>query len=138
MSAKRGVVYWDSTALLSALFRDDHSEAAVSCAREPGAHIVSSLAWAESHAVIARLERERALACVLADAAREALDLGPWRRVNLAPDWRSLAELARRWPLRGADLWHLALAVRLRADLPELEMLTFDSKLSAAARGEGM
>ena len=37
-------------------------------------HFLSTLAWAEVHAVIARIERERALAKVLAAAAREALE----------------------------------------------------------------
>jgi len=137
-SVAQRVVYWDASALLSVLFRDEHSGVAAPRAREPGAHLVSSLAWAEAHAVIARLQRERMLADVLVEAAREALELGPWHRINVAPDWRSLAEPAQRWPLRGADLWHLALAARLHAELPELELLTFDTRLAAAARGEGL
>ncbi|MGC8486111.1 MAG: hypothetical protein ACP5O6_10865, partial [Candidatus Baltobacteraceae bacterium] len=45
---------------------------------------------------------------------------------------------AARYPLRGADLWHLALAVDLAEELPELRLLTFDSVLDAAARAEGL
>ncbi len=55
-------VYWDSSAILSALFRDRHSDEASKCARSLGVHLLSTLAWAEVHAVIARIERERALA----------------------------------------------------------------------------
>jgi hypothetical protein len=46
--------------------------------------------------------------------------------------------LARSWPLRGADLWHLAAAKALQTELPELRLLSFDSRLTAAAHGEGL
>lgn len=135
---KSSVIYWDTSAVLSSLFRDEHSDAALAHAGEPGIHLISSLAWAEVHAVIARIERERKLASVLLDAAMEALDSGPWRRVKVSPDWHVMRDLARAWPLRGADLWHLALAKSLRSDLPELRMLSFDTRLNAAAQGEGL
>ena len=138
MTVKLTVVYWDASAVLSVCFYREQSEVAMDRAREPGIHLISSLAWAESHAVIARLERENAIASIFAEAARESLDRGPWRRVHLTPDWRDAADLARRWPLRGADLWHLALASRLRIDLPELELLTFYTRLATAARAEGL
>jgi len=101
-------------------------------------HLLSSLTWAETHAVIARLERERILATTLATAAREAFVDARWRRVNLGPDWQIAERLAQAWPLRGADLWHLATAKTLQADLPELTFLSFDARLVAAAIGEGL
>jgi len=132
-------LYWDSSAILSALFRDAHSDEATTRAADPRAvHVLSSLAWSEVHAVIARMERERALASVLTDAAREALSSGPWRYLNASPTRIIVADLARRWPLRGADLWHLATAKTLQAEIPSLALLSFDAKLSAAARGEGL
>jgi predicted nucleic acid-binding protein len=137
-SIPRTVVYWDTSAVLSALFRDDHSDEATARARAGGIHLISSLAWAEAHAVIARIERERLLATVLVDAAREVLESGPWRRLNVSPEWNLVQTLARSWPLGGADLWHLAAAADLRADLPELVLLTFDARLAAAAHGEGL
>jgi len=132
------VTYWDTSAVLSALFRDEHSERALAHSRAAGTHLLSSLAWAEAHAVIARLERERAVATVLADAAREVLETGPWRRVNVVPGWNAVRSLAKAWPLRGADLWHLAAAKELKADLPELSLLAFDARLTVAARCEGL
>ncbi|MGH7728158.1 MAG: type II toxin-antitoxin system VapC family toxin [Vulcanimicrobiaceae bacterium] len=135
---KLQVTYWDTSAVVSALFADDHSSQAMRCARASGTHLVSSLAWAEANAVIARIERERMLADVLVAAAREALAEGPWRRLHLEPDWSELERLARAWPLRGADLWHLATAKALQIDLPELSFLCFDSRLAAAARGAGL
>jgi predicted nucleic acid-binding protein len=133
-----GVVYWDSSAVLSALFRDKRSEEATARIRGPAVHLLSSLAWAEVHAVVARLERERVLATVLVNAAREALEGGPWRRVNALPDWKLVQSLSSRWPLRGADLWHLAAAKSLQVDLPELTLFTFDARLVTAAQGEGL
>jgi protein-S-isoprenylcysteine O-methyltransferase Ste14 len=132
------VTYWDTSAVLSALFRDEHSERALAHSCAAGTHLLSSLAWAEAYAVIARLERERAVATVLADAAREVLETGPWRRVNVVPGWNAVRSLAKAWPLRGADLWHLAAAKELKADLPELSLLTFDARLTVAAQGEGL
>jgi predicted nucleic acid-binding protein len=132
------VVYWDTSAIISAIFRDGNSGEAVAASGASGTHLLSSLAWAESHAVIARIERERAIAAVLVAAAREALETGPWVRVNVVPDWQQIVLLARSWPLRGADLWHLAAAKGLHADLPELRILSFDSLLAAAAHGEGL
>jgi hypothetical protein len=89
-------------------------------------------------AVIARLERARELPAVLADASRELLRDGPWRRLVLQPDWTSIDEAAPRWPLRGADLWHLATAATLSRELPEVRVLTFDGRLNAAAAGLGI
>ncbi len=130
--------YWDTSAILSALFADDHSKKAVSHAGRRGFHFVTSLGWAEAYAVIGRIERERALAKTLVDAARTSLAAGPWRRINAGPSWNTIASLARRWPLRGADLWHLATAKDLKADLPELAFLSFDQRLNVAANGEGL
>lgn len=138
MAASGGVIYWDTSAVMSALFSDRHSGEAAAAAREPGAHLISSLGWAESQAVIARIERERAMASVLIAAARETLESGPWARVNVDPHWQQIAALARSWPLRGADLWHLAAAKALQIELPELQLLSFDVRLTAAAHGEGL
>jgi hypothetical protein len=84
------------------------------------------------------IEREGALAKTLVDAARTTLEAGPWRRINAGPNWKSIESLARRWPLRGADLWHLATAKELHAGIPELAFLSFDRRLNAAAHGEGL
>jgi transposase len=57
---------------------------------------------------------------------------------DVSPSWDTIAMLARKWPLRGADLWHLAAAKDLRAELPELKMLSFDAPLATAAAGDGL
>lgn len=132
------VIYWDASALLSALFLDAHSERAHEAARLQGAHLMSTLAFAEVRAVIARRRRDRLLPRSLAESALETVRTGPWRRILLSPRWDAIKDLADRWPLRGVDLWHLALAKAVREDRPDAQMLTFDDRLLTAARGEGL
>lgn len=132
------VIYWDASAVLSALFKDKHSETAIDWSRREGVHLLSSLASAEVYAVISRIKREGLLTDVLIKAAYESLEEGPWRRLNLLPDGNRIKTLSQKWPLRGADLWHLAAAETLRERIPELFLLTFDHRLMAAAMGEGL
>lgn len=132
------VVYWDTSAILSALFQDRHSKDATTWARRAGVHLLSSLAWAEAHAVIRRIERERVIATVLVRAAREAIERGPWHRTNVSPEWKLVRDMSTKWTLRGPDLWHLAAAKTLQVELPELRLVSFDTSLAAAAKGEGL
>jgi predicted nucleic acid-binding protein len=132
----QSVVYWDSSAILSALFKDAQSEEAIEWSRKKGVHLISTLSYAEVCAVITRLKRERILADVLVNAAFEALEQGPWRHLNILPEWGEIKILSQKWSLRGADLWHLAVAKTLQNQLPELELLTFDKRLRTAAKKE--
>lgn len=132
------VVYWDTSAVLAALFMDDHSSQAQYWANRDGFHFLSTLTYAETCAVIARMQRERRVAKILAEAASEAFHEGPWRRVNAQPTWNQMEALSRKWALRGAGLWHLALAKGLQDHTPELMLLTFDERLLVSARGEGL
>jgi len=86
--------------------------------------------------VITRLKKERILADVLADGAFEALERGPWRRLHVSPDWEEVKALSRKRPLRGADLWHLAMGKTIQKQIPELILLTFDKRLETAAEKE--
>jgi predicted nucleic acid-binding protein len=132
------VVYWDTSAVLSSLFADDNSPQAQYWANRDGFHFLSTLTYAETCAVIARMRRERRVAEIVAEAAMEAFHEGPWRRVNAQPAWIHIDALSKKWTLRGAVLWHLALAKGLRDHTPELIVLTFDERLKVAAQGEGL
>lgn len=131
-------IYWDASALVAALFDEERSAEAVELIQVPAARLMSSLAWAEVHATLARAVREGRISSQEAACAATGLGRGPWRRVRLAPDDDLAAALARAWPLRGADLWPLALAKTLLKDLPELEMASYDRALAEAAAGEGV
>ncbi|MEQ8200547.1 MAG: type II toxin-antitoxin system VapC family toxin [Syntrophomonadaceae bacterium] len=132
------VIYWDTSAVISALFEDDHSQEAWGWSRREGIHLLSSLAIAETYAVINRVDRERALPEILVMAVLEAFEQGPWHFINMSPDRKQIKRLGGKWPLRGADLWHLAITCTLRDSLPEIHLLTFDQRLLTAARGEGI
>jgi predicted nucleic acid-binding protein len=130
------VIYWDTSAILSTVFSDAHSETAKIWVEKKGVHFISTLAYAEFCAVISRMQRENLLNDIVSQAVFEVLDSGPWRRVFSYPEFKTLKSLSARWPLRGADLWHLATAKSLSHDFPELYLLSFDNRLKQAAEGE--
>lgn len=130
------VLYWDSSAVLSALFSDNNSQAAQEWTKAKGIHLVSTLTIAEVSAVIHRMKRERLLSETLAESAFEVLDDGPWRRISAQPEWTIIRLLSVKYPLRGADLWHLATAKSMSAEFPELYLLSFDKRLNKAAKSE--
>ncbi len=138
MMDSQPVVYWDTSAIVSVLFKDEHSENARGLADAEGVHLMSSLGYSEACAVLARIGREGVLADILVKAAFEVLENGPWRRLRISPLWEDLRSLSTKWPLRGADLWHLAAAKHIQKELPELTLFTFDERLKIAAEGEGL
>lgn len=130
--------YWDSSAALSAILPDQHSDSAASYAMIPGMHVLSSLTWAEANAVFHRMERARQIDAQVARTSRDGLASEPWKWLDLIPDQSIIEELSGRWSLSGADLWHLAAAKTLQLERPEIMLLTFDQKLHAAAQAEGL
>jgi len=132
------VIYWDASAILSVLFKDSYSNTAVRLVGKEAVHFLTTLAYAEVCAVISRMQRENVLSDILIKAGFEILDQGPWRRITINPKWEITRSLSEKWPLRGADLWHLAAAKSLQNEFPELIMLTFDSRLKTAAKGEDL
>lgn len=132
------VVYWDASAVVSALVQDAHSERAVATAERRLVHLISTLAYAETVATIGRAQALRRLDARRAKAARRLLRRGPWRRLMLQPDWVVITTLAAQSPLRGADLWHLASVSTLTRQLPEVRLLSFDERLSSAAAALGL
>lgn len=133
---KYSVVYWDSSGILSALFEDAHSKKVLRWLRKKGIHLISSLGYAEVCAVISRIKREKKLSDVFLDAALDTITAGPLRQLNIQPDHKWIVSLSAKWPLRGADLWHLAAAKTLGEQIPELILLTLDERMRAAATGE--
>jgi hypothetical protein len=131
-------VYWDSSSILSVLFSDTHSKEAMTWFRKNGVHLISTLGYTEVCAVISRIKREKLVADILIDVAFKALKTGPWRYLNIWPEWEKLRTLSQKWSLRGTHLWHLAAAKALQNQIPELTIFTFDSRLGIAAKGEGL
>ena len=132
------VVYWDASAILSVLFKDRHSINAHRCLNVEGVHLLSTLTYSETCAVVARMKRERILSDILIQAALTELNHGYWRQITTTPHWEIIQPLSVKWSLRGADLWHLSAAKTLQSELPEIVLLTFDTRLKKAAAGEGL
>lgn len=131
-------VYWDPTSILSALFQDSNSEMAMSMSKREGVHLLSALCYAEVSAVLSRIRRRRAINEVLIEVATETLKNGPWRRLNIWPEWNMLVALSLKRTLKAVNLWHLASAKTLQKQIPELTLLTFDEELKTAAEEEGL
>lgn len=131
-------IYWDSSAILSTLLKDKHSDQALKWVRKGGVHFLSTLAYAEIISVLDRLEKERILTRILAQSAFQALVEGPWRFLNVSPARECLDSLQGKYSLRGADYWHLAMARTLKRDIPELMLFSFDHRLQAGAEKEGL
>lgn len=132
------VIYWDASAILSALIQDKYSEDAQYWAAQDGVHLLSSLSYSEVLAVLSRIRREKRLTVGLIRSAVDTLENGPWRSMHIVPEWALIKKLSNRWPLRGADLWHLATAKTFQSQIPETILLTYDTKLKVAAQGEKM
>jgi len=132
------VIYWDTSAVISALFKDGNSRKAKVIAERDALHLLTPLAYAEVSAVISRMKRDHILTEVLFQSAFEVVDRGPWRRISVSPGWSLIQKLAIKHALRGADLWHLSAAMSLTDEFPELSLLTFDQRLKTAAEIENL
>ena len=138
MKQDRPVIYWDASALLSVLIKDEFTQQARRWAGKNGVHLLSTLAYAETCAVLSRLFHERRFPAGRMNSLLKALESGPWRRLNIQPDRKEIKDSSLSSELRGADLWHLTAAIALQKDLPDLFLLTFDRKLREAAKKRGL
>ncbi|MGE5580270.1 MAG: type II toxin-antitoxin system VapC family toxin [Bacillota bacterium] len=95
---------------------------------------MSTLTFAETLSVLRRM---RSAGVIDEATLQDALDLIrhlPWRRFPQGPAWDDIASVSSTYGLRGADLWHLCTALTLKKRLlPSLRLLSYDSKLVAAA-----
>ena len=132
------VIYWDASAILSILVEDKHSAEAIKIEKRKGIHLASTLGFAETYAVLKRMNHENVLTDVLYATVLESLEDSVIRRINVQPDWKIMQELSTRHVLKGADLWHLAAVKTIQPELPEVSVLSFDKQLSNAARKEGV
>ena len=130
------ILYWDASAILSALIEDENSRGAQNWAKRDAVHLISTLSYSEVLAVLSRIQRDRVMERDPIRSALEVLENGPWRRLHIVPKWNITKNLSEKWPLRGADLWHLSAAKSTQDYFPEVQLLTFDRRLMIAAQGE--
>lgn len=130
------ILYWDASAILSVLIKDENSKEAQNWANRDGVHLISTLSYSEVLAVLSRIQRDKVMEAGAIRSAAEALEGGLWRRLAITPQWNITKRLSEKWPLRGADLWHLSAAKSTQEHFPEVQLLTYDRKLMIAAQGE--
>ena len=136
------MIYLD-TSWLAKLYLDEGDSEAVRRAIEPASVVfVSTLAFVEFHAAIARRRREgsipaRALASLI---TRFRADWPARLHVPVSAEVVARAALlATAHPLRSLDAIHLASALLIGAGSPELPRFgAADVRLVAAARAEGL
>ncbi len=132
-------IYWDTSAVISVLTEDAHTSDALAWYSKDNAHLISSLTFAETNSVLSRLRREGFMTTSGANTSLVTLSSAPWRRVSRGPGWDQIASAAQTCDLRGADLWHISMALTLkRQGIHELLLLTYDAKLKAAAEVAGL
>ncbi|MGD9797812.1 MAG: PIN domain-containing protein [Microbacteriaceae bacterium] len=133
------LAFWDSSALVKLLVEETGTKVAVALWDGSTALVASRLVLPEVSAALAAATRARRL-----DEARARAARTEWRRYVAALDLLDLtadlaargADLAAAHDLSGAEAVHLAAALALRE--AELVAVTWDRRLAAAARAEGI
>jgi hypothetical protein len=133
--------FWDSSAIVPLIVAEARTDGVQAIAAEDPAMCVWWGTEIECVSVVARLEREDAMAEAATIAALERLDLlaEAWNEVQPVAAVRATARrLLRVHPLRAADALQLAAAVVVAEGTPaSLDLVTLDGRLAAAARREG-
>lgn len=130
--------YWDASALLSFLVEDANTVVARALIGCPALHVISSLAYAETAAVLWRMARQHVIDVGTTEFLLQSLDEGEWRHTPASPSRSVLREFQGRSLLRGADLWHLGLVLTLSREWGKLGLVSFDRRLSDAAKAAGV
>ncbi|MCY4026378.1 MAG: PIN domain-containing protein [Acidobacteria bacterium] len=133
--------YWDSSALVSLLVDEAGSENRRAVLRQDPGIVTWWGSWVECAPAVCCLYREGAIddAGLEQSLERLAALAGGWVEVRPLDRIRRRAiRLLRVHPLRAADALQLAAALTASAEEPaDLEVVSSDARLSAAARREG-
>jgi uncharacterized protein len=133
--------FWDTSAVVPLLVREDSTEAARALFASDPAMVVSWLTPVECASAIARAERDELLTQSAATEAFARLDelALVWREVEPSNDVRETARrLLRVHRLRAADALQLASATLAAERRPaSLALVTLDDRVEAAALKEG-
>lgn len=133
--------YWDTSAILSLIVDEPPHERVLELYQQDSQIVAGWATSVEMASAIARREREGRISADEADAALKAAKrlAASWHEVVPSDVVRRTAErLLRVHSLRAADSLQLAAALAAaNHDPATLEMVCFDSRLTAAARREG-
>jgi predicted nucleic acid-binding protein len=132
-------VYADTSTLMKRYVREAATEDVLALLNRASIVAVSTVAYAELRAGLARLRREKRLTSAEHSAMKRRLD-EDWPallRIDVTDEIsREAGDLAERFGLRGFDSLHLASFVSLlsRSDDDEIEFSSFDDRLNKAAK----
>lgn len=133
--------YWDTSAILPLVIDEPARERLLELYRQDSQIVAWWAAPAEMASAVARREREGKISADEAESALKAAKrlAAAWHEVVPSDAVRRTAErLLRVHPLRAADSLQLAAAlIAANHDPATLEMVCFESRLTAAARREG-
>lgn len=133
--------YWDTSAILPLIVDEPARERLLELYQQDSQIVAWWATPVEMASAVARREREGKISAEEADAALKASKrlAAAWHEVVPSDAIRRTAErLLRVHPLRAADSLQLSAALIAASHDPStLEMICFDSRLTAAARREG-
>ena len=134
-------VYLESSAVLAWLFDEPQGRRVPFIVDEAPVVFFSPLTTTEVTRVLIRAVHagrltaadDRRLRALLADAA------AGWAHIEIDDDmWRRAGETFPAEPLRTLDALHLAAALRVATAVPDLRVITFDRRITAAAAALGL
>jgi predicted nucleic acid-binding protein len=134
-------IYAESSAVLAWLLGESGGAAVASELEKAGAIVVSDITLVECDRVLHRSVATGILREAQALGARALLNRESvhWERLTLGPE---VVERARRpfpeEPVRTLDALHLASALRVRAALPDLAVLSLDHRVRTNALALGL
>jgi predicted nucleic acid-binding protein len=132
--------YWDTSAIVPLLVRQNRTKFVTSLRTQDPAIIVWWGTSVECASALARLLRDGAIERRDAASALERLHQFEAEWVEVEPSIAvrdGASRLVRAHPLRAADALQLSAALHLSAELGELiDMVCFDDRLADAARAE--
>lgn len=133
------IVYFDSSALIKRYVAEAGQEVVLERLRCADRVATALITYVEMYAALARLERERRIGAGRFSMLSQQIEAnwsGYWTIELTRSVVRRAAALARRHTLRSYDAVQLASALELRVENADLEFLSFDVRLNAAASRE--
>lgn len=126
------LLFWDSSAVLPLIFKERHSDPALSAWRAGSAHLAWEWMEVETHAALVR----RGFAEHHMAAWRMRLE--QFLLLGLPPgSSRSIMALNDEWALRSADAGHVFLFRQICEQFPGMKLVTFDGEMAAICQNRG-
>ena len=134
------ILYLDTSSLLKLYVEEDHSEIVRDVTHNATGLFTCRITYPEARSALARRHREGALTETAYRRIITQLD-EDWEALFIIDfDERLAGELTERHAIRGFDAVHLAAALSLVSDSPDIDVRfsTFDARLQIAATAESL